>query len=404
MTQSVVQDPSGLDRAVTHVPLSDVTEAIDTWDPGSVGPETPFVYIDIASIDRESKAVSTTNRLRAADAPSRARQVVAPGDVLVSTVRPNLNAVARMPQGMEKAVASTGFCVLRADPNRLESAYLYHWVRSPSFVAQMSRRAAGASYPAVTDAIVKDSRLPVPALPEQRRIAALLDKADAIRHKRQQAIRLADDLLRSAFLDMFGDPVTNPKGWRLDGLGRHLVFVTSGSRGWAQHYAATGSRFIRSLDVRMNRIADEDAVFVSVPSGAEARRTQVVGGDVLLTITGSRIGRVAPVPSSLSEAYVSQHVAILRLDGELSPRFVSMFLSLDQGGQRQIAKMQYGQTKPGLNLDQVRSLTIPTPPPTAQAAFERFWLRSEVYGARLSRAQSEVDGLLHCLVQQAFRG
>ena len=90
--------------------------------------------------------------------------------------------------------------------------------------------------PATTVAIVSKSKfeelqIPLPPLEEQKRIAAILDKADAIRRKRQQAIQLADDFLRSVFLDMFGDPVTNPKGWEVKHLGDCLDFLTSGARG-----------------------------------------------------------------------------------------------------------------------------------------------------------------------------
>jgi type I restriction enzyme S subunit len=77
----------------------------------------------------------------------------------------------------------------------------------------MVRLATGASYPAVSDRIVLDSKLPVPSVPEQRRIAEILDKADALLAKRRAALAQLDLLAQSIFLDMFGDPVTNPKGW-----------------------------------------------------------------------------------------------------------------------------------------------------------------------------------------------
>lgn len=114
-----------------------------------------------------------------------------------------------------------------------------------------------------------------------------------------------------------------------------------------------------------------DAVFVKPPNGAEADRTRVKPGDLLLTITGSRIGRVAPVSERLNGAFISQHVAILRLKAGLLPEFLSMFLSLDAGGQREIARVHYGQTKPGLNLDQIRELRAPVPPFPATAGIRR---------------------------------
>ncbi len=210
------------------VSIGDVTSRVETWDPlGSMSNE-PFHYIDISSVDRESKQISATQLILPCDAPSRARQIVKAGDILVSTVRPNLNAVAEIPERLDGATASTGYCVLRTDKARIDSRYLYFWVRSSGFIKEMVKRATGASYPAVSDKIVKDSTLPLPPLPEQKRIAAILDKADSIRRKRQETVRLTEELLRSAFLEMFGDPVVNPKGWDICRLGDVVQEIESG--------------------------------------------------------------------------------------------------------------------------------------------------------------------------------
>src|SRR5262245_22227131 len=147
---------------------------------------------------------------------------------------------------------------------------------------------------------------------------------------RRYALELSDSFLPVAFLKMFGDPCENPKGIPVKELGEYLSFVTSGSRGWAEHYATQGARFIRAQDVLLNGFSDEAAVFVTVPEGAEAKRTRVHEGDVLLTITGS-VGRVAAVDARHAGGHISQHVAILRLKEGLSPRYLSMFLSLASG-------------------------------------------------------------------------
>jgi type I restriction enzyme S subunit len=179
-------------------------------------------------------------------------------------------------------------------------------------------------------------------------------------------------------------------------------FVASG--GWADYYAPEGTRFIRSLDVRMNSISDEDAVFVKPPNGAEADRTRVARGDVLLTITGSRIGRVAAVPERLNGAFISQHVAILRLNAGLLPEFLSMFLSLDTGGQRQIARLQYGQTKPGLNLDQIREMRVPVPHVCHQQRFLELVQRMERLRAVQCEALRQAEHLFASLLHRAFSG
>lgn len=243
----------------------------------------------------------------------------------------------------------------------------------------------------------------LPDLAEQRRIAGNLEQADRLRRIRRYALELSDSLSASAYLEIFGNPATNAKGLPIQELGEFLSFVTSGSRGWSEYYASEGARFIRSLDVRMNHIAHEDAVFVNPPKGAETDRTRTKSGDVLLTITGSRIGRVSPVSNSLGGSYISQHVAILRLKPEILPVYLSMFLSLEMGGQREIARVQYGQTKPGLNLDQIREFRVLVPPLAAQRRFVKLMERTERLRAMQREALRQAEHLFQSLLHDAFK-
>ena len=250
---------------------------------------------------------------------------------------------------------------------------------------------------------MRELEVPLPPIEEQKRIAAILDKADGIRRKREQAIKVADEFQRSLFFDMFGDPVTNSKYLAVQPLGRHLTFLTSGSRGWARYYSNSGPQFIRSLDVQMNNLHVNDCAYVQPPQGAETERTRVRPGDVLLTITGSRIGRVAAVPPAFGEAYISQHVAILRLADDLLPEYLSMFLSLERGGQIQIARNQYGQTKPGLNLEQIREFQVPVPPLSEQRQFVSVLMKTERLKRKIGAHQRTVDLLLATLQVSMFK-
>ena len=243
--------------------------------------------------------------------------------------------------------------------------------------------------------------IPLPPLPEQRRIAAILDKADAIRRKRREAIDLTDALLRATFLDMFGDPVTNPKGWDRQRLGDHIEFLTSGSRGWAKHYSKTGRLFIRIQNVGHNQLVLDDVAFVNPPDSAETRRTLVQPGDVLLSITAD-LGRTAVVPDGLGEAHINQHLALLRLRG-IEPLFAAAFLSSD-GGQRQLLKMNRGGVKAGLNFSDIRSVEMLTPPPALQESFVQIHRRITGELRRMEVANAAANHLFNSLVQRAFRG
>lgn len=156
-----------------EITLAEVCEPqIPTRDPRR-DPDAEFSYVDISSVDNDLKRILNPKRLCGAEAPSRARQCIRAGDVLVATTRPNLNAVALVSDDLDGQIASTGFCVLRPRPP-LDSEYLFAFVRSQRFVDSVSDLVKGAMYPAVTDSQVRVQRIPLPPHKEQQRIAANL--------------------------------------------------------------------------------------------------------------------------------------------------------------------------------------------------------------------------------------
>lgn len=383
------------------VPLSELGEVIsgstpktgvpDFWD-GDIPWVTPADLSDHNGIYFHG----TPKKISKAGFDSCSTAMLPPGSILFSSRAP------------------IGHCALTAYPvctnqgfknivpnKRLDPLYGYFALKflTPAIVA-MGR---GATFAEINKELFESVQVPYCDIPEQRRIAGRLEQADRLRRTRRYALELTDTFLPAAFLEVFGDPIANPFGLPVVELGDYLSFVTSGSRGWADYYAPKGARFIRSLDVRMNTISDEDAVFVVPPNGAEADRTRVVPGDVLLTITGSRIGRVSAVPERLNGAFISQHVAILRLKAGLLPEFLAMFLSLDAGGQRQIARAQYGQTKPGLNLDQIREMRIPVPDSQHQERFLEISKRLERLRAVQQEALRQAEHLFASLLDCSFK-
>src|SRR3546814_18951793 len=132
-----------------HVSIGDFVERVQTWSPQTEGGNSSIRYIDIGAVSQTEKAITEAQTVEAADAPSRARQKVRAGDILVSTVRPNLNAVAVVPDDLDGATASTGFTVLRPDARNLTRNFLFQWVRSPAFITQLMKLATGTSSPAV---------------------------------------------------------------------------------------------------------------------------------------------------------------------------------------------------------------------------------------------------------------
>jgi type I restriction enzyme S subunit len=157
-------DPATNPMGWPVVALGNVLAQIDRCDPRDT-PHQAFKYIDIAGVDGAGGEIVTTKRLLGAQAPSRARQVVRAGDVLVSTVRPYLRATAVVPSDLDGQVCSTGFCVLRSRYG-YGHGYLYALSRTEWFTDQLNARARGASYPAVTDRDILQLRVPFPKAKE----------------------------------------------------------------------------------------------------------------------------------------------------------------------------------------------------------------------------------------------
>ena len=153
-------DPSTNPMGWPHAPLACLLSPVDKRDPREE-PDKSFTYIDIAGVDGTSGEIVGTKILFGSQAPSRARQIVLEGDVLVSTVRPYLRATAQVPRNLDGQICSTGFSVLRAK-KRIGRGYLYALSRTHWFTEQLMARARGASYPAVTNRDILGMRVPLP--------------------------------------------------------------------------------------------------------------------------------------------------------------------------------------------------------------------------------------------------
>lgn len=197
-------------------------------------------YIDISSVDNVTKKVIGYSTYDIAEAPSRAKQLLKKNDVLVSTVRPNLNAVALCDIETENVlVGSTGFCVLRGN-EKVNSKYLFYFCQSGHFVGELMKVATGASYPAVSKNDVKNVLIPKYQLEKQNEIVETLDKVSGIISHRKEQLKLLDDLIKSRFVEVFGEngeevPLTDYV-WFQEGPGvRSVDFRSEG------HILLTGS-------------------------------------------------------------------------------------------------------------------------------------------------------------------
>lgn len=303
----------------------------------------------------------------------------------------------------KKAAINEHLFSLRVNTREASPKYVFLFLKSPRGQKEILKDFRGAAIGGISRGFVELAKIPLPSLDDQTRIAHLLGKVEELISQRKQHLQHLDDLLKSVFLGMFGDPARNPKNHKKSTVGHFITHLTSGGRGWAKYYSPSGKRFIRSLDVQMNSIGSDESVYVTPPENKETERTRVQSGDVLLTITGSLIGRVCFVPVGFEEAYVSQHVAIIRTQG-LNPVYLSYYLSMPNCGQRAIRKQQYGQAKPGLNLTQIRNFEIIEPDPVLQNLFATIVEKVDSIRSRYQQSLTNFENLYGALSQKAFRG
>jgi len=228
-----------------RVALSDVA-VIEREIVDSAAIETGTLYVGLENIESGGRFVG----VRPVDAGELASSKFAftPQHLLYGKLRPYLAKIARPDF---KGICSTDILPVLPGPD-LDRSYLAWLLLTPEMVALANSRATGANLPRLSPTSLAELRIPLPPLPEQRRIAEILDKADALRAKRRAALAQLDTLTQSIFLDMFGDPATNPKGWPQVPIGDHASKIGSGAtpRGGEESYKPAGITLIRSMNVR----------------------------------------------------------------------------------------------------------------------------------------------------------
>jgi type I restriction enzyme, S subunit len=301
-------------------------------------------------------------------------------------------------------VLSNHMTRLRVNQEFLDARFLalyLHYLWGIGQLRHLAKQWVGQA--AIDQATLSSLQIPLPPLPEQRRIVAILREADDIRKLRKQANEKTQGIVQALFYDMFGDPATNTKGWQQERLDNLAQFITSGPRNWATYYSSQGARFIRVQNLTNHQLNLNNLVFVTPPDNMDAKRAKIEKGDILFSITGV-VGLVAVAPDDIEDAYISQHVALIRPKPEMEPLFISAFLAHEAGGQVQIRSQQYGQTKPGFGLNEIRSLNILMPPLSLQRQFAECLGGINDLKVVQGTNSLSLSSLYQSLLSQAFTG
>lgn len=219
-----------------------------------------------------------------------------------------------------------------------------------------------------------DAMIELPSIEEQKKIVNTLENIRKILNLRNEEILKLDNLIKARFVEMFGNPRINPRQYPVSELSEYIEFLTSGSRGWAKYCIDDGTEwFITIKNVKDCRISVENMQSVNAPNNAEARRTKVQEGDLLISITAD-LGRTGVVTKEIAEhgTYINQHLICIRLNKAiLNPLYVAYFME-STAGKEQFESKNQSAVKAGLNFNSINSLRIMVPPISIQEEFVSF--------------------------------
>lgn len=364
-------------------------------------PDETFELHSIPAFDAGKPEIVTGSQI------GSSKQNVQPNDVMISKIVPHIRraAIVGSTSGLRQ-IASGEWIVFRSE--RFHPNYLRHLLISDRFNSQFMSTVSGVggSLLRARPAEVSKIRIPLPPLPEQRRIAAILDKADALRAKRREAIAKLEQLLQSVFLEMFGDPIANPKGWPL----KAMLSLTIGKNGVKagpfgsalkkEFYTSSGFRVYGQEQVIGGSLEIGD-YYVDAERFAALSSCAVQTDDLLISLVGT-FGRILIVPETFEPGIINPRLLKISPNTALVlPEFLQQYF-LAKSTQKYLSSLSHGGTMGILNAGLIKHLSVAVPPLTLQAKF----IAQKSAIARLTSdalsSQSKLEALFSGIQSTAF--
>lgn len=380
-----------------RVELGEIAEFINgaAFKPDDWG-ESGRRIIRIQNLTDDSKPYNCTTR----QVP--AKLVVFPGDLLVSW-----SATLGVFEwaGPDEALLNQHIFRVLPDTRRVDKRYLRHGLERA--LGEMQRHLHGATMQHVNRGEFLATKLLLPSLSEQRRIAEVLDRAEALRAKRRAALAELETLTQSIFLEMFGDPVTNPKGWQRLPLGALASKFSDGPFGSnlkSAHYTEAGIRVVRLQNIGVGEFLDEDSAYISEAHFHELRKHECLPGDVLVGTLGDPNLRACIQPEWLNVAVNKADCVQVRCDDRVATSAFVCALLNQPGTARLAQELMHGQTRTRISMGQLRRLVVPVPALDLQSEFAGRMQATEELKSQQRASLWEFDALFASVQHQAFRG
>ena len=355
-------------------------------------------YIDISSVDNETKKVTGFQTMLFGESPSRARKSVRKGSILVSTVRPNLNAVAMLEEDTPNiSVASTGFCILDCK-EKVDNRFVLNFCKSKTFIDDMVSQATGASYPAVSDKIVRSALVPKYTYEEQCSISEILDRVSNIIESRNAELSTLDDLIKARFVEMFGEYYKNHINEKqLDEICDFIDY-----RGKTPEKSESGIPLITAKNVKDNRFSIEPQEFIPEENYDDVMTRGIPRVNDVLFTTEAPLGNVCRIPDVYERFCVGQRLITMQPHTDvINPEYLEHALTSAEFQEKMWQKSS-GSTVKGIRSKLLVLLTIPVPPIELQNQFRDFLKQVDKSKVAVQKSLDETQQLFDSLMQKYF--
>jgi type I restriction enzyme S subunit len=386
-------------------PLVKLEEIFDIARGGSPRPIAQFItdapdglnWISIKDASNSEKYITKT-KLKIRKEGLINSRLVKPGDFLLT----NSMSFGRPYIMKTTGCIHDGWLVLSGDPAKVNQDYFYFLLGSDLLHKKFSSLAAGAVVKNLNINLVKGVEIPLPPLAEQQKIAAILDAADNLRQKDRQLIDHYTALSQSLFLEMFGDPVTNPMGWEIKSLIDVSNKITDGTH-QSPKFISSGIPFLLVSNIIDNQISYKTKKFISEEEYEQlTKNTPIDVGDILYTSVGS-YGNPAIVESGTKFCF-QRHIAQIKLNHQLAnARYIREMLLTDFV-KKQADSLAKGVAQKTLNLKEIKSLKIMASPIALQNQFAELIQRIEQQKQQAQASLEKSEALFNSLLQRAFTG
>ena len=333
------------------------------------------------------------------------KQKIRRGDVVIAASSGSLDVVGKAAPALADLEGSFGaFCKVLRPNAKVHPGYFAHFFKTLDYRRRVSALAAGANINNLRNEHLDDMEIPLPPLAEQRRIAEVLDRAEALRAKRRAALAELDSLTQSLFLDLFGDPVTNPNGFPKVSLASLVREDDTINYGVVQpgDDLEEGVPLVRVGDLIDGSVRHSELKRIAPSIEAAYKRSRLRGDEILVSCVGS-IGVVALANESVKGFNIARAVARIPLAESTDRLFMAAYLNTDFV-QRYFTNELRTVSQPTLNIKQITETTVVLPPIALQQEFARRVGAVEKLKAAQRAALAEQDALFATLQHRAFRG